>query len=105
MSAAADKTMTIRTPMYGQGTVTAYTGTAGTRAALPAGCNSVWVLCTTAAYVRVGASPTAVATDFPVAANVGVVLPLKAGVPSESQAVSAIQVSSGGNLHVMPLAE
>lgn len=91
--------------MYGQGTVTAYTGTAGTRAALPAGCNSVWVLCTTAAYVRVGVSPTAVTSDFPVAANVGYVLPLRADKSSEEQAVSAVQVAAGGNLHVIPLAE
>lgn len=101
----ADRFMTIRNPMYGHGTVTAYTGTAGTRAVLPAGCQSVWVMCTTAAYVRVGVDPTAVATDFPVAANVGYVLPLRADTPSESQKVSAVQVAAGGNLHVIPLAE
>lgn len=101
----ADRYMTIRNPMYGKGSVTAYTGTAGTSAALPTGANSVWVLCTTAAYVRVGVDPTAVATDFPVAANVGVVLPLVGNRDSEQQKVSAVQVAAGGNLHIIPLAE
>lgn len=89
---------TIRSPIYGSGSVTAYTGTAGSSAALKPGVAAVWVLCTTAAYVRVGG--TATANDFPVAANVGVVLP----VETDGSVVSAIQVASGGNLHVIGLA-
>lgn len=101
----ADMFATIRQPMYGFGTVTAYTGTAGTTANLPAGCGAVWVLCTTAATVRVGKTATALTTDFPVAANVGYVLPLDPKLSSEDQRVSAIQVAAGGNLHCIPLAQ
>lgn len=102
---AADMFMTIRNPVYGSGTVTAYTGTAGTRGVLPAGCSSVWVLCTTAAFVKVGIDPTATTADFPVAANVGYVLPIPANKSSQEYKVSAIQVAAGGNLHVIALAE
>ena len=104
---SADRFMTIRNPMYGSGQNVAYTGTAGTVTnSLPAGCNSVWVLCTTAAYVRVGAAPTATTSDFPVAANVGVVLPLPGDKdPQDTVKVSAVQVSSGGTLYMIPLAE
>jgi hypothetical protein len=56
------------------------------------------VLCTTAAFIRVGISPTAVAADFPVAANVPENIPCYPG-----DKVSAIQVASGGNLYVHEL--
>jgi len=92
---------TIRTPVWGTGSVTAYTGTAGTTASiLRAGVNAVWVLCTTAAYVRVGADPTAAAGDWPVAANVPIIIPIE---NDGGFKVSAVQVASGGNLHVIGL--
>lgn len=106
---SANLFQTIRRPMYGAGSLTAYTGTAGTSPALPVGANAVWVLCTTAAYVKVGIDPTAVAEkDFPVAANVGIVLPLEKPTNPGSDGVfkvSAVQVAAGGNLHIIPLAE
>jgi hypothetical protein len=58
----------------------------------------VRVLCTTAAFIRVGVSPTAVAADYPVAANVPENIPIYPG-----EKVSAIQVASGGNLYVHEL--
>jgi len=56
------------------------------------------VLCTTAAFVRIGPTPTAVAGDYPMAANVPETLPVRAG-----DQVSAIQVASGGTLYVAEL--
>ena len=88
---------TIRSPIFGSGSVTSYTGTAGTTAAMKYGVNAVWVLCTTAAYVKVGPAVTATSVDWPVAANVPVIIPLE----SENSVVSAVQVASGGNLHVI----
>ena len=93
---------TMHQPIFGKGSVTAYTGTAGTTGFLPEGAKAVWVLTTTAAYVTVGTSPTAASTDLPLPANIPFIIRLEQ--PSESLKVSAVQVSSGGNLHVMPLA-
>lgn len=97
----ADRFATMSRPIYGQGQNVAYTGTAGTIAnALPNGTGAVVVMCTTAAFVRVGTSPTATTADLPVAANVPVRLEAAAG-----DKVSAIQVASGGTLYVSPCAE
>lgn len=92
---------TIRAPIFGTGSVTSYTGTAGATSAInQPGVNAVWVLCTTAAYVKVGVSATATSVDWPVAANVPVIIPVEA---EPGFRVSAIQVASGGNLHVIGL--
>lgn len=92
---------TTHSPVWGTGSVTSYTGTAGTTSAINvAGVNAVWVLTTTAAYVKVGAGVTAVSGDFPMAANVPYIFPVE-GQPGF--VVSAVQVSSGGNLHVIGL--
>ena len=88
---------TVRSPIFGSGSVTSYTGTAGTTAAMKPGVNAVWVLCTTAAYVKVGVSATATSVDWPVAANVPVIIPIE----TNGSVVSAVQVASGGNLHVI----
>ena len=86
----------------GRNSITAYTGTAGTTAAfIPAGAGAVWVLTTTAAYVKIGVSPTATNADFPMAANVPVIFQLPEN--NGQLKVSAVQVASGGNLHVAPL--
>lgn len=99
---SADLYASIRNPMYGKGQIVAYTGTAGTSAALPPGVSAVWCFCTTAAYVRVNG--TATTADFPLPANVGVVLPAELAFGGNTVTVSAIQASAGGNLHVIPLA-
>jgi hypothetical protein len=88
-------------PIYGKGQSVAFTGTAGSTGNLATGCTAVWVLCTAAAYVKVGASATATASDMPVEANKSIILAVD-GVP-ESQRVSAVQLSTGGNMHIIPL--
>ena len=73
-----------------------YTGTAGTIAnAISTGVYRVRVVCTTDAFIKIGNSPTAAATDVPVFANNVEYFTITPG-----QKVSAIQSSSGGNLHV-----
>lgn len=95
-------------PVWGQGQKVAYTGTAGTVTnILPEGCWGVLVICTTLAYVKVGVAPTATTADLPVAANVPTVIPIDEPRASGNNAglkVSAVQDSTGGNLHVIPLA-
>lgn len=71
----------------------AYTGTAGVSTAAASGIRAVRVLTTTAAFIKIGKSATAVADDTY----------MPAGVPAifqcfEGERVSAIQVASGGNL-------
>lgn len=74
----------------------AYTGTAGTIAnAVGANTRVVRVVCTSAAYIKIGAAPTAAATDVYVPANTPEYFGIQPG-----QKVSAIQVSAGGTLHV-----
>lgn len=96
-----NSTAVIRRPIYGGGQKVAYTGTAGS-VTITQTANSVLVYCSTAAYVRVGA--TATTADFPVAANIATVLPCD-GLGGGPITVSAIQDASGGNLFAMPLAD
>lgn len=58
----------------------------------------VRVLVTTAAFIRIGVNPTAVAGDYAMAANVPETF---AVVPGEK--ISAVQVASGGTLYVTEL--
>jgi hypothetical protein len=74
----------------------AYTGTAGTITnAVGAQTYKVRVVCTTAAYVLIGNSPTATSAAVYVPADTPEYFTITPG-----QKVSAIQVSSGGTLHV-----
>lgn len=74
----------------------AYTGTAGTISnAVGAQTRIVRVVVTTAAYVTIGGSPTATSSDVYMPANVPDYFKINPG-----EKVSAIQVSSGGSLHV-----
>jgi len=84
------------------GATVAYTGTAGSTAAFPAGPGAVVVLCTTAACVRVGEGVTATTADIPVAANQHVVIEVPRGTGAPWR-VSAIQIASGGNLYAKPV--
>lgn len=80
----------------------AYTGTAGSTTAWPAGPQGVVVWSTTAAYVRVGEGVTATSADTPIPANT----PIPFRVPPGTGApwrVSAIQVSSGGTVYAKPI--
>lgn len=96
-----NQTAVIRRPIYGEGKKVAYTGTAGS-VTITQTANAVLVYCSTAAYVRVGA--TATTSDVPVVANVPLVLPCD-GLGGGPITVSAIQDASGGNLFAMPLAD
>jgi hypothetical protein len=74
----------------------AYTGTAGTITnAIGSGSYKVRVVVTSAAYVKVGDSPTATNSDVYMAADAPEYFSCTPG-----QKVSAIQVSAGGTLHV-----
>lgn len=74
----------------------AYTGTAGViDNAVSVGTNVVRVWVTTAAFIKIGASPSATTSDIPMPANT----PELFIVPPGSK-VSAIQSASGGTLYV-----
>lgn len=74
----------------------AYTGTAGVSAALPAGVYRIWA--STDAYVDVGASASAVATDMPITAETAEYIRIR-----PSYKISAIQQASGGTLFITPI--
>lgn len=100
---AGGSNFVIRTPMYGTGTKTAYTGTAGS-ATVPGNTQSVLVWVSSVAFVRVGAVATT--ADLPLPLNAPIILPvpnnLSTGAPIT---VSAIQDSAGGNLYVFAMAD
>jgi len=91
---------TYGTPTPAASVTVAYTGTAGTTAAMPAGTNAVRVFSTTDCFIEIGVNPTAVAnTGLYLPAFVAEYFQVGAGVK-----VSAIQVASGGTLYVTPFA-
>lgn len=74
----------------------AYTGTAGTISnGVSTGISVIRVVATTAAYIKIAKTPTATSSDVYLPAN----LP-EYFVVNEGEKVSAIQVSTGGTLHV-----
>lgn len=74
----------------------AYTGTAGTiDNVISDGVQKIRVICTSAAYIKIDKTPTATSADVYMAADAAEYFTVSAG-----QKVSAIQVSSGGTLHV-----
>jgi hypothetical protein len=74
----------------------AYTGTHGVITnAISAGVQKVRVVVTTAAYIKIASSPTATSSDVYMPADTPEYFTIK-----EGEKVSAIQVSSGGTLHV-----
>lgn len=82
----------------GSSQTVAYTGTAGTISnAVNANQDTLaYVFCTTAAYIAVGAAPTATTSNgVAIPANIPIILDLRKG-----EKVSAIQVASGGSLYV-----
>jgi hypothetical protein len=98
---AASLGLVIRRPIYGSATKTAYTGTAGSTT-VPPSTSSVLLWCSTAAYVRVGA--TATTADLPIPANAPIIIPTDntTGAPIT---VSAIQEVSNGNLFCIGMAD
>jgi hypothetical protein len=78
----------------------AYTDTAGAiSTAIGSGVYKVRVVATTAAYIRIGSSPTAVTTDPYLPADSPEYFTCAPG-----EKVSAVQVASGGTLHVTEIA-
>lgn len=74
----------------------AYTGTAGTIAtAIAAGVQKIRVVVTTAAYIKIGGSPTATTSDVYLPADSPEYFTCASG-----EKVSAIQVAANGTLHV-----
>jgi hypothetical protein len=81
---------------YGATQVVAFTGTAAATAnGVSTGVNTVRLFSTTLCHIRVGAAPTAVATDIPIPALVEVFMAVTPG-----QKISAIQDAAGGSLYV-----
>lgn len=78
----------------------AYTGTAGTISnAVGDNVRAVRVMVTTAAFIKIGSSPTATTSDVPMLTpNVAEIFLINGG-----EKVSAIQSAAGGNLHVTEL--
>ena len=78
----------------------AYTGTAGTiAAAITTGITKIRVVVTSAAYIKIDSSPTATTSDVYMPADSPEYFTVRAGMK-----VSAVQVSSGGTLHVTEIA-
>lgn len=91
----------IRHPMYGSGSKTSYSGTAGI-VTVPANTETVLIWCSSAAFVRVGA--TATTSDLPLPANAPIIIPVtnQTGAPIT---VSAIQDSASGSMYCIGMAE
>ena len=79
--------------------VKAYTTSAAIDNAVGAQTRMVRVVVTSAAHIAIGTSPTATTSDPYMPANVPEVFLINPG-----EKVAAVQVSSGGNLHVTELA-
>jgi hypothetical protein len=87
-------------PPYKLGKVqnVSYTGTAGTISdAISAGVQIVRVVCSTAAYISFGASPTATTSDYLMGTGIAEYFIVPTGGATK---VSAVQVASGGVLSV-----
>ena len=93
-----DANKTYGRPLAGKSVTVAYTGTAGTTAALPPETLGVRVMATTDCFIEIGLSPTAVA-------DTGLYLPAFTPEYFEGQPnvkVSAIRLSASGSLYVTP---
>lgn len=77
-----------------------YTATAGTTAATTSTASKIRVVCTTAAFVKIGANPTATAADMPMTANVPEYFDVAPG-----DKVSAIESSADGTVYVTEMSK
>jgi len=79
----------------------AYTATAGTITnAVGSHINRVHITTTTAAFIALGAAPTATTSDMYIPADTPILITIKPG-----QKVSAIQLTTGGTLYVTEMTE
>jgi hypothetical protein len=95
---ASDRTSVLREPSPLTGYSVAYTSTAGTTSNFMPGPSSVMVWSTTDSYIKVGEGVTATTEDTPVPAYTPMFLPVPQGTGAPWR-VSAIQISSGGNVY------
>jgi hypothetical protein len=79
-----------------------FTGTAGSTATWPAGAQGVVVWADSACYVLVGEGATATTSSTPIPANTPIPFYVPPGTGSPWR-VSAIQVSSAGNVYAKPI--
>lgn len=89
----SDRESVARRPKQSGGGLVAYTGTASTAVVAPVDATAVYVYCSTAAHVSLGAKAAAETTDLPLPANVLVILQCQPG-----DKLSAVQQAAGGNL-------
>ena len=80
----------------------AYTGTAGSTTAWPAGPQGVVIWSTTAAYVTVGEGVTATTSSTPIPANTPIPFIVPQGTGADWR-VSAIQIGSAGTVYAKPI--
>lgn len=85
----------IGTAYLGESQVKAYTTTATIDNAIGTGVYKVRVVVTTAAYIKIGKDATATTSDVYMPADSPEYFSIRPG-----EKVAAVQVSSGGNLHV-----
>jgi hypothetical protein len=85
----------IGTAYLGTSQVKAYTTTAAIDNPIGSGVNKVRVVVTSAAYIKIGQSPTATNSDVYMPADSPEYFTIRPG-----EKVAAVQVSAGGNLHV-----
>lgn len=94
-----DNRQTLGRPIGGASVKVAYTGTAGTTAALSPDTKVIRVMATTDCFIRISPAGTAAVAD------VDMYLPAYVAEYFEGQPsvkVSAIQVSTGGTIYVTP---
>lgn len=83
-------------PLNGLTQTVAYTGTAGVATnAFGTQTTTIYVVSTTACFIKFGTAPTATTADMYLPANFPFVLQCRGG-----EKVSAIQVAAGGSLYV-----
>jgi len=85
----------IGTAYLGASQVKAYTATAAIDNVISPGVYKVRVVVTSAAYIKIGPSPTATTSDVYMPADSPEYFTVRPG-----EKVAAVQVSAGGNLHV-----
>jgi hypothetical protein len=94
-------TSVLRRPTYGTGKKTAYTDTAGSTS-VPAETNTVIIVCSTDAYVRIGAVATVSDLFLPGGVIAQIPVDNKNGGPIT---VSAIRDTESGNMYCIAAAE
>lgn len=94
--------MDVLDPSAQAGATQTYTGTAGNTSTFQPGPRAVLVMCTTAAYVKVGEGAVATTSDTLLPANTAALFKVPPGSGAVWR-VSAIQLSAGGSVYAKPM--